>query len=438
MKKVILGSLIILTILNIYLFKVAVAKSASEQTDSNPVFTKVIGQTQNTNPGNGDISSCQFYRGNFNPPGGKYQSPTLIGYFEEASKLSGVPASVLAAITRIETPNLTSLTDQTLSSYTCSESPDGALGPMQIVSPASPKMNPAAVCTDCIDVGAKFLGKTRDQLTREDYCGLRSGIILGAGFVLKKMQLSYGLPNPTWDPSWTTSEDAIANKLAHDYYGGSLEYGGGYSYGTDLWNSVSQCKETTPTPTGPVSNGSSPLANAARDLIISNAQNCNGSGTPDYTTTTINSGNYQCMTNNIPTSLPNTAAAIAAIISSTTVSGCYDPGTGIGYGCRYQCVGLIQTVLEGVLGTGLDGRGAAKNYANYPPPPGFSFISASEPVQAGDIIVYNEGTFGHIAWAVNSYDDVRFDQAESNFNYLGGTRIKTVVRTPYMAVLRKQ
>jgi hypothetical protein len=209
--------------------------------------------------GGGSIAACTFYRGNALPVSEQYKSTQLISYIEDASRVSGVPASVLAAVARVETPRLTSLTDETLSTYECPVSVDGAMGPMQIVVHYSSRTD--AICRDCIAVGAQFLGKTVDELTQEDYCSLDSGFKIGAGFILKKMQYIYG-GDGKWNPAWTSDQAAMYD-LAESFYG-CLEYGdpsgcgGPYNYGEDVWNSVSNCKPTSP---GPIAGASCPIPN---------------------------------------------------------------------------------------------------------------------------------------------------------------------------------
>jgi hypothetical protein len=210
-----------------------------------------------TGGGSGNIAACMFYRGSYSPVAENYKSAALISYIETAANTSGVPASVLAGVARVETPTLTRYTDDTLSSYECPVSPDGAMGPMQIVVHYSNRTD--AICRDCIAVGAGFLGKTVDELTQEDYCSLDSGFILGAGFILKKMQYLYG-GDGTWNPAWTTDKEAIY-ALARSFYG-CLDYpsctDGPYNYGEDVWNSVSNCKPVGP---GPGDATSCPIAN---------------------------------------------------------------------------------------------------------------------------------------------------------------------------------
>lgn len=197
-----------------------------------------------TAPEGGSIASCQFYRDSQLPL--TYKSPKLISYFEDAERLSGMPSVILAAIATVESYGAQDLTDDTLSSFKCAESRDGALGLMQIVSHFSHRTD--AICKECIQLGVEFLNKalntnkTVDQLTRDDYCNLKTSIFLAAGFVIKKMGYAYFGDGKTWAPAWITDKNAIMT-VARSYYG-ALDYGNG-NYGEDLWNSVSNCKPTS-------------------------------------------------------------------------------------------------------------------------------------------------------------------------------------------------
>lgn len=192
----------------------------------------------------GNIANCLFYRG-YNSPGSRYKSQKLLTYFQEAESLSGVPASLLAAIARVESA-AADLTDQDVDSGQClgGESPTGALGLMQIEPAGMTGNDPGA-----IRLGVEFLnkisdykGKTYESLSRADYCNPRESIILASGFVIKKMQYLYRGDGQTWNPSWTTDRNAI-NTIASGYYG-RPDYSGG-NYGDDLWNSVSNCKASS-------------------------------------------------------------------------------------------------------------------------------------------------------------------------------------------------
>ena len=211
------------------------------------------------NPGTAsDISSCQFTRGDRNPTSQIYQSPLLLSYFKQAEALTSVPAVVLASIARVESPTVTSRTDDNLSSLDslagCPRSPTGALGIMQI-QPTGTRGSFGAG----LEKGASYLNTTADQLTEADYCDIKKSIILSAGFILKKLQLGYGIGDGvSWDPAWNNDKNVIY-KVASGYYG-CLEYGGGdplkctgpYNYGEDIWTSIQACKPTSNVGIGPI------------------------------------------------------------------------------------------------------------------------------------------------------------------------------------------
>ncbi len=189
-----------------------------------------------------NLSSCSFIREGQSPSGAQFQSPLLLSYFQEASQLSGVPAVVLAAIARVESPSSVNLTDTDFSSF-CPVSSTGALGLMQIQPPGT-----RGYSADSVALGAQFLGTTVDQLTQEDFCNPQKNIILAAGFIIKKMGYLYGGDGKSWNPAWNDDKNAI-DTLATGYYG-CLNYGGSdplkcegpYSYGNDIWESIQSCQ----------------------------------------------------------------------------------------------------------------------------------------------------------------------------------------------------
>ncbi|MBI3103483.1 M23 family metallopeptidase [Candidatus Daviesbacteria bacterium] len=196
-----------------------------------------------------NLNSCQFTRGDRTPAQESYKSPLLLNYFQEASRISSVPAAVLAAIARVESPTITSKTDADLPSLSsiagCPRSQTGALGIMQLQPPGTRGGFSAG-----LELGAGFLGKSLDQLTETDFCDPKTSIILSAGFILKRLELGYGIGDGTkWDPSWNSNQNVIY-KVASGYYG-CLEYGGGdplkcsgpYNYGTDIWTSIQSCQQ---------------------------------------------------------------------------------------------------------------------------------------------------------------------------------------------------
>lgn len=131
-----------------------------------------------------DLAQCKFTRSDQNPREASFQSPLLLSYFQEASQLSGIPAALLAAFVRVESPSSVNLTDQQLTNF-CPQSPTGALGIMQI-QPA----NTTGHDSGAVGNGASYIGKTAATLTREDYCDVKKNILIGTGFIIHKMSYS--------------------------------------------------------------------------------------------------------------------------------------------------------------------------------------------------------------------------------------------------------
>lgn len=203
----------------------------------------------------GNVGSCQFIRSDQNPKAAVYQSSIIMSYFQEASNKSGIPVVVLAAFTRVESPSLAYKTNNDLDSLECAVSDTGALGIMQL-QPQGTKGHDQGAITR----GASFIGKQYNELTREDYCNPQKNILMGAGFILKKMSyFGYG-DGARWDQNWTTNKQAIY-ALVEGYYG-CLKYGAKadvekgekqadircddprhkYNYGDDVWNSIQNCQ----------------------------------------------------------------------------------------------------------------------------------------------------------------------------------------------------
>ncbi len=217
-----------------------------------------------------DISSCNFTRANVSA---SYTSPLLLSYINTTSNLSGIPPAILAAFIRVESPGSLSMNDNQIKNYaaSCPVSPTGALGIMQIQPPGtrSAAGDPAS-CDDCIDAGARLIGKTVTTMTRQDYCEPSTGITVASGWILKKMN-NLGYQNTgQWNPAWTSDPRAI-NALVNTYYG-CLQYGGAaectgpYNYGTDVYTGAQNCQTqsapppggSSPPPSTPPPGGSSP------------------------------------------------------------------------------------------------------------------------------------------------------------------------------------
>ncbi|MBI2019641.1 hypothetical protein HYS95_03175 [Candidatus Daviesbacteria bacterium] len=223
-----------------------------------------------------DISKCEFTRGQENPSAAKFQSSTLLSYIQEASLKSSIPPAVFAAFIRVESPSSSGMSDSQIANYAnnCAESPTGALGIMQIQPPGttSARGDPAS-CDDCIDAGAKLVGKTVSTLTRADYCDPRTNIIIGAGWILKKMSnIGYG-DGTKWDPSWTNDPKAIT-ALVNTYYGDVLYPDvntGPHNYATDVQTSIQNCQATASSgPLPPPADGNYQTAMAGFGIEMKN------------------------------------------------------------------------------------------------------------------------------------------------------------------------
>lgn len=245
----------------------------------------------------GNIASCSFTRADQTPKAGVYKSPALLGYFQEASAISTVPAVVLAAFARVEYPSLVNKTDADLITLSnpniameaggCPKSETGALGVMQLQPPGTTSLrgDPAS-CDDCINAGAKLVGKTVATLTETDYCNVRTSVIVASGFLLKKLQF-YGYGDGTkWDSSWTNNKE-ILGKLGEAYYG-CTRYGAPkdalcsdprniYGYGDDILASVQACKATSPS-----ASSACPVPGSTISTASYNADPIRGHCNPDY------------------------------------------------------------------------------------------------------------------------------------------------------------
>ncbi len=210
-----------------------------------------------------DISQCKFTRGGDSVKELTYKSPLLLGYIQEASNISGIPPVILAAFIRVETPSTVTKTDdeiKNMSISNCPTSSNGALGVMQLQPQGTYGHDAGA-----IENGAKMAGLNYDSLTKTDYCDVRKNIIMGAGFILKR--LAYKIPQypdtygdgTSWNPSWTTNK-TVTDKLVYGYYG-CLNYPscstGPYNYGDDVSTSIQNC--TPSLATGPTTGTSTSI-----------------------------------------------------------------------------------------------------------------------------------------------------------------------------------
>ncbi len=249
----VLGGLIFFFLIVVPLVLYPVLKSSAEL----PIYRNPFTGATITYPGSTsdspiatDISSCKFIRGQEGSEGVAFKSSRLLGYFQNAAAKSGMPAALVAAFARVESPSSVNLTDESLSSYKCAVSETGALGLMQI-QPAGTKGH----AREAVNLGASYIGKTVDTLTREDYCDIEKSILIGIGFIIKKMEYNGYSNGGKWNPEWTNNKQAI-QALVEGYYGcfrypvcedKNNQGGGPYSYADDVWNSLQACKVSAPT-----------------------------------------------------------------------------------------------------------------------------------------------------------------------------------------------
>ncbi len=247
-------------------------------------------------PAASNIAACLFYRNDQVPgssdcpPGDQgfrcdkgltYKSPLLLSYIQEVAQKTGIPASVLGGLVRIEStvPERVSATkksysisdysdddiramekaslnkqvediDQTIGNSNkalCPRSPTGALGLTQVQPPKhlhdALRANDNRIGTfESINAynyvyvakGAALIGKGADDLTFEDFCDPKKSLYLGAGFIL-------GIVGGKWNPPTDqASYQTYIDTVAKNYYGQDSQTS---SYGASLWESVRSCQE---------------------------------------------------------------------------------------------------------------------------------------------------------------------------------------------------
>lgn len=216
-----------------------------------------------TTPVQTNLSSCKFTRDGLATP---IASSRLISLFAEAAAKTGVPAAALATLAMHESSvftstakdnhdafgnsNITAATGCTHFGLTgIGASKTGALGLMQVQPPkkihdviaaATAGMKDAipafdsvgAYSADGVERGAKFVGKTADILTLQDFCDVRTSIYLGAGVLISK---NGGKPPTT---------DGEVNKSVCAYYGSCVydKEGVVYNYGNEAQQDFENCK----------------------------------------------------------------------------------------------------------------------------------------------------------------------------------------------------
>ncbi len=225
-----------------------------------PYSTAYSAPDSGSRPGGIPIDqSCKFTRGDQPTKDVSFKSTLLLNYFQEASQISGVPAVLLAAVARVESPGSSNLTDSEITSYAanrCAISPTGALGIMQMQPPGT-----TGYFASGVEFAAKqYLSTTPDKLTSADFCDPQKNILISAGFIIKKTHALLSTSGDQWNSSWL-SDKSVIDTIARGYYG-CLTYGGPdpkkcdgpYNYGDDLWKSIQSCQTLPPSQPAPPAN----------------------------------------------------------------------------------------------------------------------------------------------------------------------------------------
>lgn len=90
-----------------------------------------------------------------------------------------------------------------------------------------------------------------------------------------------------------------------------------------------------------------------------------------------------------------------------------------------QCVGFVGAAVGGATGTAFPHVGNAADYAR--DIPGFTFVPVGGTIAVGDLVVWDDGGFGHIGIVVQVYDNDNIQVAEGNFDYHGGVSLRNRV-----------
>ena len=261
---IILIIIIILFLLMVILILFAGAASifGQENNKNGLICTSPTGTTS-TGGGN-DISQCQLYRYNrytSKYDTGSFTSQLIYQYFNEVANVSHVPAILLAAFARVETPGALSWTDsQVQNGSICPGSGGNVTGIFQLTRGVAG-----------ISRGLNWYNSTYNTnltvstLTTADYCNVKLETYMAAGVIIQKA-------GGTWDQARyddPSRQQAYLWLIAQNYFGCHY-FGGLYcppftvqmgvtcgdpnssphacSYGENLYQSVSHCTAATSQP----------------------------------------------------------------------------------------------------------------------------------------------------------------------------------------------
>lgn len=427
-RRIIFLALILSALLNIYLFKVTSAKSASEQqTDSNPVFT-VVGQTGaigGSCPNQTQISenkglSCHYLSPAIN----------LFGNISDSAIQTYKSKYALEFVGKM-------INNGTLGTQTeFNKRVDYIVGSARSVG-----LNPALFLgywkseNYFSTVGNRDMGCSGDTFYEQVDCAVGIG----------KYSNYNSSPIPHCARSKNTESDACKllkairekeyDKVKQiDYpvatfddfaeaYGpiGHVPENCQHTYNALLEVAVEldACTAGSVTPTPVNSSGPSPFANFAKDLVGAFANSCGGGNPPS-----ISGGNYRCIESSIPSSAQYPDLAFQEVMRSVI---------DVMHGGAYQCVGFVSTVAAGITGDYIMVGGVAGNVAvigGLTHPVGeYDWIRRDSglPIQAGDFPVW-AGNPGHIAVVADIIDSENgvFNVAEANWGGPGRVQTRNV------------
>ncbi len=207
--------------------------------------------------GSSDITQCTLYRGGDPTPGLTFGNPQMATTIQDISTTVEVPASIIAAIMRVETNQAVSTTEVTYlqNDFDNHSSKDDngnivAIGVMQF----TPETFTSTFASNKADL-EKLFGKTdvvsNPQLTTAPNNSSRifsiKDSIIAAAFKVKADKQSINGDGP-WD-------EQTIRKIAEYYYGknkdGTTNYpgynGSIQNYGDDLWKSYQSCQQVQAT-----------------------------------------------------------------------------------------------------------------------------------------------------------------------------------------------
>lgn len=154
----------------------------------------------------------------------------------------------------------------------------------------------------------------------------------------------------------------------------------------------------------PPSQASSSISDTAINLVQILQSGCAGQ---------VNSGNYTCAQAIFSGGILFPDLAYSEIAESAAN---YD---------FLQCIGFVNAIVGGATGVSFPRVGNAADYDR--DISGFTFIPVGGTIAVGDIVVWDNGGFGHIGVAVQVYDQNNIQVAEGNFDFHGGVDLRNRV-----------